>query len=305
MRKIVVATTERPPALLRFVLSVVVVFAAYFLAGFVFGLLGFTPLARALYASVLLLILLWSFSALLFSLDRVRTPLLGAGGLPGGSELLRDAAAGVVVGVALVSASVTVVALAGRVRFEYLGIHPAAMLLSLWALIAAAMVEELTFRGYPLHRLMEAVGTPAAVAITSLLFGFAHLRNPHASLWGAVNTAEIGVLLAIAYVRTRSLWLPWGIHFGWNLALGMGYGLVVSGYSEFSSAVAGSLAGPSWLTGGEYGIEASVTATLVNLAGIFVLLLLVKQRPLPEVVVASLPPGITPDPHECANPRIE
>jgi membrane protease YdiL (CAAX protease family) len=287
VRQIIVASARRPPAIVRFLVAVLAVFAVYLLAGFVFGLVGFTPLARSLYATVLLLMLLWCFSTLLFSLDQVRSPLLEAAGLPFGGEALQDAASGVVFGVAAVSVVVGVVALVGHVRLEYVGARPAAMLLSLWALVAAAMVEEVAFRGYPLHRLLEAIGTPGAAAVTSCLFGLAHLRNPHASLWGAVNTAEIGVLLVVAYVRTRSLWLPWGIHFGWNLALGLGYGLVVSGYSEFSAALVGSLEGPRWLTGGDYGIEASATATVVNLVAIFVLLALVKPRPAPEIVVAG------------------
>jgi len=305
VRQIVIASASRLPAIVRFLAAVVVVVAVYLLAGFVFGLMGFTSLGRALYATVLLLMLLWSFSALLFSLDRVRSPLLQAAGLPCDREALRDAAFGIVFGVAAVSAVVGVVALVGDVRLEYAGAHPAAILLSLWVLVAAAMVEEASFRGYPLHRLIEAIGAPGAVAVTSCLFGLAHLRNPHASLWGAVNTAEIGVLLGLAYVRTRALWLPWGIHFGWNLALGLGYGLVVSGYSEFSAALAGSLAGPRWLTGGDYGIEASVTATVVNLVAIFILLALVKRRPAPEIIVGGPSLRITPDPAESPNPRIE
>jgi hypothetical protein len=170
------------------------------------------------------------------------------------------------------------------------------MLLSLWALVAAAMVEEVAFRGYPLHRLMEATGTPAAVVIASCLFGLGHLRNPHASLWGVVNTAEIGVLLALAYVRTRSLWLPWGIHFGWNAMLGVGYGLVVSGYS-FSVLVTGSAQGPRWLTGGQYGVEASATTTAVIGLAIVALVVWVRARPAPEIIVAEThqPPRITPD----------
>lgn len=305
MRQIVVASARRAPAIVRFLLSVAVVLAVYFLAGFVFGVMGFTPLARALYATVLLAMLLWSFGALLFSLDQVRSPLLEAAGLPLDREALRDAAAGTGFGVAAVSACVGIVALGGHVHFEYVGAHPGAVLLSLWALVAAAMVEEVTFRGYPLHRLMEAIGAPAAVTVTSCLFGLAHLRNPHASLLGAVNTAEIGALLGLAYVRTRSLWLCWGIHFGWNLALGLGYGLVVSGYSEFSVFMSGTLEGQRWLTGGDYGIEASVTATAVNLAVIVALLALVKRRPVPEIVLASPPLRITPDPAGSPKPGIQ
>lgn len=296
MRTIVVASARRPPALARFLLSIPLVLAAFLLAGFVFGVVGFNPLGRALYASVLLVLLLWGFASVLFWLDRVRSPLLAAAGLPFDREALRDSALGILIGMGAVSVVVGIVEVGGRVRFAYTGFHPAALLLGLWTLVAAAMVEEVTFRGYPLHRLMEAVGAPAAIVVTSCLFGLAHLRNPHASVLGAVNTAEIGVLLALGYVRTRSLWVPWGIHFGWNLALGMGYGLVVSGYSDFSAAIVGSVQGPHWLTGGGYGIEASVTTSVVILAAIAVLLALVRPRPAPEVIVSSdQPPHITPD----------
>jgi len=305
VRTIIIASARRPPAIVRFLLSAVIVFVVYFMAGTVFGLIGSTPLARAVYASVLLLMLLWSFSALLFSLDQVRSPLLDAAGLPLDTQTWRDAAAGLGFGVAAVSVVVVVVAIGGTVRFEFTGLHPVAFLLSFWALVAAALVEELVFRGYPLHRLIEAIGAPAAVTITSCLFGLAHLRNPHASLVGAINTAAIGALLAITYVRTRALWLSWGIHFGWNLALGLGYGLVVSGYSEFSAAITGTLGGPQWLTGGDYGIEASVTSTIVILVLILVLRVLVKQRPAPEVVITGRPSRIVPEPTDGPKPGIQ
>ena len=296
MNAILIASANRPPALVRFLVSVALVLTAYVLAGFVFSLLGFTPLGRSSYSSVLLVMLVCGFCTLLFFLDRVLSPLLEALGLPVEGRSLHDAALGLGFGVATVSLVVGVVAVVGQARFHYARTHPAALALTVWSLAAAAMVEEVSFRGYPLHRLMEAICTPVAVAITSCLFGLAHLRNPHVTWWGVVNTVEIGVLLGLAYVRTRSLWLPWGIHFGWNAALGMGYGLVVSGYPDFSNAIVGSLQGPRWLTGGAYGIEASLTATAVNLVAIVVLLLLVKQRPAPQVIVASAQPlRITPD----------
>ena len=295
MRPIVISSAARPPAILRFLITVPLVLTAYILAGFVFGLLGFTPLGRALYPSVLLVMLLWGFCLLLFSLDRVRSSMLEAAALPLSGEALRDGALGIAFGAVAVSLAVALVATMGQVRLHYAGAHPATIALTFWAL-SAAMVEEIAFHGYPLHRLMEAVGTPAAVVVTSCLFGLAHLRNPHANWWGVVNTVEIGVLLALAYVRTRSLWLPWGIHFGWNVALGLGYGMVVSGYPDFSDAVAGSLQGPRWLTGGAYGIEASLTVTVVDLVAIMVLVVLVKQRPVPQVIVDSVQPlRITPD----------
>ena len=296
MNPIVIASAKRPPAILRFLIAVPLILAAYILAGFVFGLLGFTPVGKALYASILLVMLLCGFCGLLLSLDRVLSPLSEALGLPFRGNAVRDAALGVGFGVATVSLAVAVVAAVGQARFHYAGVHPSALAITFWALVAAAMVEETTFHGYPMHRLMEAVGTPTAVAVTSCLFGLAHLRNPYATWWGVANTVEIGVLLALAYVRTRSLWLPWGIHFGWNAALGPGYGLVVSGYPDFSDAVFGSLRGPRWLTGGAYGIEASLTTTAVVAAAIVVLVLVVKQRPAPQFIVGSAQQlRITPD----------
>jgi membrane protease YdiL (CAAX protease family) len=293
---IVIASAKRSPAILRFLIAVLVVLCAYIVTGFVLGMLGRDRLGMALYASLLLLILLCGFCGLLLSSDGVLSPLLEAQGLPFRGKVLRDGALGLGFGVAMVSLVVAVVATVGQARFHYAGMHPEALAVTFWSLASAAMVEEITFRGYPLHRLMEAAGTLLAVAVTSCLFGLAHLRNPHATWWGVANTVEIGVLLGLAYVRTRSLWLPWGIHFGWNAALGMGYGLVVSGYPDFSNAVVGSLQGPRWLTGGAYGIEASLTATAVNLVAIVVLLLLVKQRPAPQVIVASAQQlRITPD----------
>ena len=103
-------------------------------------------------------------------------------------------------------------------------------------LLSGALLEEAMFRGYPFQRLVEAVGPVWAVVALSALFGAAHLGNPNASgvlSWAFLNTIAIGVLLALAYLRTRTLWLPFGIHFGWNFALGFVFGLPVSGMNTF------------------------------------------------------------------------
>jgi hypothetical protein len=81
-----------------------------------------------------------------------------------------------------------------------------------------------------------------------------------------VSTVLVGVLLALAYLRTRALWLPWGIHWGWNATLGLVFGLPVSGL-DFSVLVDATVQGPEWLTGGAYGLEASALGTAVILLG--------------------------------------
>lgn len=128
-------------------------------------------------------------------------------------------------------------------------------------LLIAATTEELAFRGYPFQRLVEAVGPVPAVAVFSILFGMMHLANPSATPISTFNTILVGVPLAVAYLRTRALWLPIGLHFSWNLMQGYVLGLPISGMDFPSSLLKAEVAGPLWLTGGAYGPEGSVIAT--------------------------------------------
>lgn len=162
-------------------------------------------------------------------------------------------------------------------------------------LIFGALAEELLFRGYPFQRLTEAIGPAGAIATFSVLFGAVHLTNPGASVLGLANTILIGAVLAIAYLRTRALWLPWGIHLGWNASLGLLFGLPVSGLRLFNTVARSSVTGSRWLTGGSYGIEASLPGVLAVVVG----LLLVWRWPLlmlGEPLTSPRPPEDAPDP---------
>ena len=153
----------------------------------------------------------------------------------------------------------------------------------------AALHEELMFRGYPFQRLMESIGAWPAVIILSLLFAVPHLYNPNSTIFAAFNTAAVGSLLGAAYLLTRSLWLPWGIHWGWNLVLAVGYGLSVSGF-DTDGPVDGLAMGPEWLTGGAYGIEGGASGSIAIVVGFGVLLWLVRR---PGLIGASAPPPST------------
>jgi hypothetical protein len=107
-----------------------------------------------------------------------------------------------------------------------------------------------------------------------------HLTNPGASFWGLLNTVVIGVVLSLAYLRTRALWLPWGFHFAWNATLGLVFGLPVSGIRLFNVVVHTAAFGPRWLTGAAYGLEASLPGVLVVLLA----LLIVARAPLRPLV---------------------
>lgn len=144
-------------------------------------------------------------------------------------------------------------------------------------LLAGALLEEVMFRGYPFQRLLQAVGPVWAVVVLSAMFAAVHLGNPNAGgilSWAFLNTLAIGVLLAVAYLRTRTLWLPLGIHFSWNFTLGFLFGLPVSGMSDFAVVVHGTASGQSWLTGGAYGLENSLTVAILVLVSVPILILI-------------------------------
>lgn len=136
----------------------------------------------------------------------------------------------------------------------------------------AAAGEEITFRGYPFQRLIESVGPAWAVAILSVAFGLMHLGNPSHSWLSTLNTALIGIPLAVAYLRTRALWLPLGIHFAWNFALGYGLGLPVSGIHFSNTLLRADVHGIVQMTGGNYGPEGSwLTTGVVVLITLYIL----------------------------------
>ena len=136
-----------------------------------------------------------------------------------------------------------------------------------------AIVEETIVRGFVFRVIQIASGTWAAVAISSALFGVAHAFNPGATISSSIAIAlEAGVLLAAAYIVTGRLWLPIGLHAGWNFAEGSLFGMSVSGNAAKLALLTGTLTGPVILTGGAFGPEASVLAVIVCLAAAVLLL---------------------------------
>ena len=123
--------------------------------------------------------------------------------------------------------------------------------------IATGWQEELYFRGYLLQNISEGLKVGWGTAITSLVFGLAHLANPNASLMGALGVTMAGFLMAYAYWRTRRLWLPVGLHIGWNFFEGPLLGFPVSGIGTFQ-LIRSQIAGPTLFTGGSFGPEAGL-----------------------------------------------
>jgi membrane protease YdiL (CAAX protease family) len=153
-------------------------------------------------------------------------------------------------------------------------IPPVEIILSLGimlvAFIAVGWQEELYFRGYLLQNTSEGLNPAWGIALASLVFGLAHLTNPNASLMGALGVTLAGLFMAYAYWRTRQLWLPIGIHIGWNFFEGPLLGFPVSGFGTFQ-LLRNQIAGPILFTGGAFGPEAG----LVLIPGLVVGIMLV------------------------------
>jgi membrane protease YdiL (CAAX protease family) len=161
-------------------------------------------------------------------------------------------------------------------RFDPAGPRSIGQTLALSALVFvfAGAAEEMLFRGYPLQTLTRANLAWLGVLLTSVPFAAVHLNNPHAVPgFTFVNTALAGVWLAVAYLRTRSLWLPLALHWSWNWAQASLLGLPVSGIERIAPAplLQAMNAGPDWLTGGAYGIEGGAACTAALLISTLVI----------------------------------
>ena len=170
--------------------------------------------------------------------------------------LLTAAAAG-----ALAIALPTGVAIAaGALTFAPAPVEPVTrtLALSVAVLAPAALTEELLLRGYPFTLLRARWGMPVAMAVTSLLFGLLHLRNPGVTPTAIANVMAAGVFLAGVRIVTGSLAAAWAAHFAWNWTLSGGFHAAVSGLPFGTPRYKLVDTGTDWLSGGAWGPEGSV-----------------------------------------------
>jgi hypothetical protein len=132
-------------------------------------------------------------------------------------------------------------------------------------LLAGSVGEEIFFRGYGFQELLAAVGPWATVIPVGVIFALLHGSNPGATWFSTANTAGFGILFGYAYLRSRDLWLPIGLHFGWNFTLPL-FGVNVSGLRMKVTGYEMSWTAGSLWSGGEYGPEASILTSGVLIA---------------------------------------
>lgn len=186
----------------------------------------------------------------------------------------RELLAGCALGTAIMAAVVGLLAALHLYRITGVA-HWDVLIPALLISFSSGVSEELLFRGVLFRIIEDWLGSWWALALSAAFFGAAHLLNPHATGTAAVAIMiEAGIMLGAAYMLTRRLWLPIGIHAGWNFTQGGIFGVSVSG-TTLPGLLQSQLAGPDWLSGGQFGAEASIVA--VALSGTVGVLLLVSS----------------------------
>lgn len=226
--------------------------------GFVFGLL-------------LILVMCGAYVAYVRLVEQRPTVELGATGA------ISDFSTGLLVGSGLFSATALILVLLGVWSIDGANswttlIYPFA------AAMGAAFIEEILFRGVLFRIAEESLGSWLALALSAVIFGLMHAFNPGATVVSIVAISlEAGVLLAAAYMYSRRLWLPIGLHFAWNFTEAGIFGASTSGH-EAHGLLASRLTGPDMLTGGAFGPEASIVAIAVCLTVGITFLVLARRN---------------------------
>jgi membrane protease YdiL (CAAX protease family) len=190
----------------------------------------------------------------------------------------REMGIGLLIGAGLYTVCVLILMAMGIYRAD--GINPVSFMLPAVAMaLSSGFLEELLFRGVLFRIVEEWLGSWVALVVSSLVFGLVHLMNPTATWTGALFiSVEAGVLLAAAYMLTRRLWLGIGFHVAWNYTQSAVFSGIVSGSDSAPGLIRNTIDGPQWLTGGSFGLEASLVAFLLcTTTGVILLVMAVRR----------------------------
>ncbi|WP_224999988.1 CPBP family intramembrane glutamic endopeptidase [Cesiribacter sp. SM1] len=190
------------------------------------------------------------------------------------NNLLRNITIGIALGVVLQALTILVIYLKGG--YSIISVNPVLFIVPPLAMaFTSAIVEEILLRGIVFRITEEKLGSYVALVISAVLFGAMHYANPNSSLTAAIGLAiQAGLLLAAAYIYTRNLWFPIALHFAWNFTQSAIFGANVSGNTLSKTLITSKIEGAVWFTGGEFGPEGSIQATVFCLVPTIILLVL-------------------------------
>jgi uncharacterized protein len=241
-----------------------------------------------------------AFGVVLFMtwvMSRIERRPVGTYGLPlthakAGQRL----ASGILIGFVMLLVTLGVLRLLGVFYFGGVALHGPQILIwgLLWGLcfLAVGFVEEFSFRGYALYTLADGIGFWPAAIIMGLVFGRAHMGNGGESYIGIIGTIFFALLASAMLRRTGSLWLPVGVHAGWDWGQTYFFGVSDSGFQAPGHLLNPYIQGPVWLSGGSVGPEGSIV-TLVMLAVVTAAFLVFYREPHRAALVVISPESST------------
>ncbi len=257
------------------------------------GLVGdlWSPLVEQ---AMLVFLLVVGFAAMGFWLDRQIDPI-GEQGLPRREGWLREVGLGLATGWGAALICVLPMTVIGGIAISITAQRSAWGWVAVYAAFfaLAALAEEVAYRGYAFQSFIRAVGPAGATLGFAAIYAIVQALTPGASHASFFVSVVFSVLLSAAYLRTRALWVSWGLNFGWKASQALVFGLAVRGISNDSPVVQGNAMGPFWLTGGAYGLDASWLACFVLLAALPVVFRITRDLDFrynaPEIVSGGIP----------------
>jgi membrane protease YdiL (CAAX protease family) len=251
------------------------------------------PLAQS---AMLVFLLLLGFASMGLVYNRQMSPI-GAQGLPLRNGWLQEVGLGLATGWTLAVVCVVPLALIGGIAIHLdLSLSAWGWLLADCALFAiTALVEEVAFRGYGFQRLSQGFGTASAIILFTALYALIEAHRTGSSRLSVAVSVVLSLALFTAYLRTRALWVGWGLNFAWKASRGLLFGLAVSGDNSHSPLIQGDPTGPFWLTGGGFGLDGTWLAFIVLLLASPVIYRLTRELDFQYNAPVIVPGGIAVD----------
>ncbi|TSD66331.1 CPBP family intramembrane metalloprotease [Inquilinus sp. KBS0705] len=237
------------------------------IASKVLELLGTGRVSRNLFKGISAsLAVIYTYSLFFKWLEKRKVTEISARNLP------RNVGLGLMIGMVIQSFTIFVIYL--NSGFHVIGINSVtSVIIPLTVAFTSAIFEEILIRGILFRILEERLGSYIALMISAIIFGALHFFNPAATFVSATCVAlEAGLLLGTAYMYSRSLWLPISIHFAWNFVQSGIFGAITSGNEYTGSLLVTKITGPEFITGGNFGPEGSIQATIFCLIAAILLM---------------------------------
>ena len=250
-----------------------------------------SPLAEQ---AALAVLLVFGFAMMGLVLNRQANPF-AAQGWPLRQGFAGETGLGLAAGWALAVASVLPLTVAGGIAIRFAGNASAWRWLiadsAFFALLALA--EEVAFRGYAFQRFAAALGGIGAALAFAAIYAILQGLQPGSSNASVMVSVALSLLLSMAYLRTRALWVSWGLNFAWKASRALLFGLAISGDNSHSSVVQGDPMGPFWITGGGFGVDGTWITFLILLAALPIVYRLTNDLDFrwnaPVIVPAGIP----------------